>query len=69
MDIMTQLLERNNIDVSDFARKEGNGNFVDPEGHYHTMLFKGNNCNYLVARINYFPDIYYFYTHSDISDS
>ena len=69
MDIMTQLLERNNIDVLDLARKEGRENYVDPQGHYHTMQFKGNDCHDLFAIKNYFIYIYDFDTPSDISES
>ena len=58
---MTQLIERNNIDVPYFAR-----NFVGPNGHCHTMQFKGNDCHYLVSRIKYFPYVYDFNTHYDI---
>ena len=63
MDIMTHLLERNNIDVPYFARKEGRGNFANLEEHCHTVQFKGNDCHDLVSRINYFSDVSYFYTH------
>ena len=67
MEIMTQFLERNNIDVTYFARKEGREMFIDPQGNCHTMQFKGNDCHALVARIKYFPDIYDFYNYSDTS--
>ena len=61
MDIMSQLLERNTIDVHDFAR------FVDPHGHCNTMQFKGNDSHALVAIIKYVYDVSHFDTHSDIS--
>ena len=61
---MTQLLERNNIDVLDFERRE---KYVDPHGHCNTVQFKGNDFHALVSIIKYFPDISYFYTHYDES--
>ena len=67
MDIMNQFLERKNIDVPYFARKEGRENSADPQEHYHTVQFKGNDCHALVSRIKYFPDVSDFYTHSDKS--
>ena len=67
MDIMIEFLERKNIDVPYFARKEGRENYVDPHEHCHTVQFKGNDCHALVSRIKYFPDISDFDTHSDIS--
>ena len=51
MDIMTEFLKRTNIDVPNFGRKEGRENFVDPQGHCHTMQLKGNDCQDLVSRI------------------
>ena len=66
MDIMSQLVERNNIDVPDFAKR---GKYVDPQGHCNTVQFKGNDDYDLVARIKYFYDVSDFYTHSDISES
>ena len=63
MDIMTQFLERNNIDVLDFARREKS---VDPWGHCNTMKFKGNDAHTLVARIKYVYDVSDFDTHSDV---
>ena len=66
MDIMTQLLERNNIDVPDFARREKS---VDPQGNCNTVQFKGNDAHASVARIKYVSDVSDFYTHSDILES
>ena len=68
MDIMTLFLERNNVDVPYFARKEGRENFVDPQEHCHTMQSKGNDCHDLVSRIKYFPGVSHFDTHSYISE-
>ena len=50
IDIMTELLERNNIDVPEFARRE---KYVDPQGHYNTVQFKGDDSHDLVVRIHY----------------
>ena len=69
MYIMTQFLERNNIDVPYFARKEGREKYVDPQEHCHTMQLKGNDCHDLVAIIKYVYYVYEFYTYSDISES
>ena len=66
MDIMIQLLERNNIDVPDFARREKS---VDPQGHCNTVQFKGNDAHALVSRIKYVSDVSDFDTHSDILES
>ena len=66
IDIITQLLKRNNIDVPDFARRE---NSVDPQGHCNIVQFKGNHAHDLVGRIKYVYNVYNFYTHSDISES
>ena len=51
MDIMTQFLERNNIDIPDFVRKEGRENSVNPQDHCHIMQFKGNDCHDLVSML------------------
>ena len=63
---MTQFLERNNIDVPDFAKREKS---IHPQGHCNTMQFKGNDAHALVAKIKYVSDTSDFYTHSDISES
>ena len=65
MDMMIQLLERNNIDVPYFARRE---NFVDPQGHCNTMQFKGNDDHDLVSRIKCVSWVSDFDTNSDISE-
>ena len=66
MDIMTQFLERNNIDVPYFARREKS---VDPQGHCNTVQFKGNDAHALVSRIKYVYDVSDFHTHFDTSES
>ena len=63
---MSYLLERNNIDVPYFARRE---KYVDPQGHCNTMQFEGNDAHELVSRIKCVSDISDFDTHSDISES
>ena len=47
---MSQLVERNNIDVPDFARRE---KYVDPQGHCNNVQFKGNDAHALVDKIKY----------------
>ena len=63
---MTQLLERNIIDVLDFERRE---KYVDPHGHCNIVKFKGNDDHALVSGIKYVFDVSDFDTHSDISES
>ena len=65
LDIMTQLLERNNIDVPDFERREKS---IDPQEHCHTMQFKGNDCHALVSIVKYFPSVSNFDIQSYISE-
>ena len=62
---MSQLLEINNIDVTNFARRE---NFANPQGRYNTMQFKGNDAHALVSRLKYVSDVFNFHTHYDISE-
>ena len=61
---MSQLHERNNIDVPGFARREKYG---DPERNSNTMQFEGNDAHYLVTKIKYVSNLSYFDTHFDIS--
>ena len=69
MGIMTQLLERHNIDVPDFAKKKEPKKPIDPQVHCHNAHSKGDECYDFSARIKSFSHMSNSDTHSDISKS